>query len=161
MTISPDSHTAALEQWGIQATAKDAQSAPVGQDLHLVLAADVLSNNQTAVLKNLSDSLKTGGFVVLEETGSTVSNAVKKANLVQVCKQVVPGKSYVLLKKVEESPEPIIIQITEKNFSWLEGVKAALKKAETEGQKVLLVSQGEELLGIKLIKVHFILFSIG
>ena len=143
-----ESHAALLDQWKLKAIAKDAQSTIVGQDLHLILAADVLSNNQTAVLKNLADSLKSGGFIILEETGSVTSNALKKAGLVLAGKQVVPGKSYVLLKKIDETDEPIIIQITEKNFSWLEGVKAALKKAETEGQKVLLVSQGEELLGM-------------
>ncbi|XP_003423914.1 fatty acid synthase [Nasonia vitripennis] len=148
VTVSPDSHAALLADWSIKPLTKDVQTSAVGQDLHLVFAADVLSNNQIAVLKNIADSIKSGGFVVLEETGSVTSNAIKKAGLIFVGKQVVPGKSYVLLKKAEETAEPIIIQITEKNFSWLEGVKAALKKAEAEGQKVLLVSQGEELLGM-------------
>lgn len=148
VTVSPDSHAALLADWNIKPLAKDVQTTAVGQDLHLAFAADVLSNNQIAVLKNLADSVKSGGFVVLEETGSVTSNAIKKAGLIFVSKQVVPGKSYVLLKKAEETAQPIIIQITEKNFSWLEGVKAALKKAEAEGQKVLLVSQGEELLGM-------------
>lgn len=148
VTTSPDSHTALLEQWKIKAAAKDVQSGPVGQDLHLVLAADLLSNNQIAAVKNLADSLKSGGYIISEETGSITSNAAKKAGLAVVGKQIVPGKSYVLMKKLEETDQPIIIQITEKNFSWLEGVKAALKKSESEQQKVLLVSQGEELLGM-------------
>ncbi|XP_058792836.1 fatty acid synthase [Phymastichus coffea] len=147
-TTSPDSHAAFVDQWKIKAISKDVQTAPIGQDLHLVLAADLLSNNQTAAVKNLGDSLKPGGFLISEETGSLTSNAAKKAGLVIVGKQIVPGKSYVLMKKLEDIYQPIIIQITEKNFSWLEGVKAALKKAESEQQKILLVSQGEELLGM-------------
>ncbi|KAJ8688225.1 hypothetical protein QAD02_024020, partial [Eretmocerus hayati] len=147
-TTNPDSHTALTEQWNVKVIAKDVQSAAVGQELGLVLAADILSNNQIAALKHIAESVKPGGFILLEETGSTTSNAVKKAELITVGKQVVPGKSYVLLKKPEETAEPIIIQITEKNFSWVEGVKAALKKADADNQKVLLVSQGEELLGL-------------
>ena len=148
VTTSPDSHSTVLDQLGIKAVAKDAQSGPIGQDLHLILAADILTNNQTAVLKNLVESLKSGGFLVLEETGNTCSNVTRKIGLAQLGKQTAPGKSYVLMKKLEETSEPIIIQITEKNYSWVEGLKAAMKKADSENHKVLLVSQGEELLGM-------------
>ncbi|XP_011499008.1 PREDICTED: fatty acid synthase [Ceratosolen solmsi marchali] len=148
VSSSPDSHASLMERWKLKALAKDAQSGPVGQDLHLVVAADVLSNNQLAVLKNIADSLRVGGYVVLEETGAICSNAPTKSGLILAAKQVVHGRTYALLKKLEESGEPIILQITEKNFNWLEGVKAALKKSELEGQRVLLVSQGEESLGL-------------
>jgi len=50
-------------------------------------------------------------------------------------------------KKREKRKEPIVIQITEKNLSWLESIKAALKKSDSEDEEVLLVSQGEETLG--------------
>lgn len=148
VTSAPDSYSSLIDQFNVKAILKNPQSGPIGQDLHLILAADVLSNNQVAVLKNIADSMKAGGFAILEETGTVNKAALKKAGLLYVGKQVVPGKSYILLLKEEDSMESIVIQITEKNFSWLEGVKAALKKAETEGQKVLLVSQGEECLGL-------------
>ncbi|XP_014215720.1 fatty acid synthase [Copidosoma floridanum] len=148
-TGSPDTYATVVKQCDIKTLAKDPQTSSVGKDLNIVIAADVISNNKTAILKNLGDSLKIGGFVLLEETGSVTMNIVKKSGLVYVGKQFVPGKSYVLLKKSEAGPaEQIIIQISEKNFSWLEGVKAALKQSVTEQQKILLVSQGEETLGL-------------
>ncbi|XP_066589497.1 fatty acid synthase [Prorops nasuta] len=145
---SPEVYASVLEPLNVKAVAKDINGTPVGQDLHLVVAADVLSNKCVAALKNISQSLKPGGFVILEETGNADTRLLKSSELLMAAKQSVPGKSYILLKKQEEREEPIIIQITERNFSWLEGVKAALKKSEIEDQEVLLVSQGEELLGM-------------
>ncbi|KAL7302666.1 hypothetical protein TKK_0004723 [Trichogramma kaykai] len=148
VTVAPDSHAHLLEQSGIKAIVKDAQAGPVAQDLHLILAADLLTNNQLAVLKNVSASIKSGGYALLEETGKTLASIARKGGLEIVAQQAIFGKNYVLLKKVEEASEPIVIQITEKNFMWVEGLKNALKKAETENHKVLLVCQGEELLGL-------------
>ncbi|XP_043288036.1 fatty acid synthase [Venturia canescens] len=147
-----DNYTALAEQLKMNTVARDVRKAPVGQDLQLVVAADVLSNGESGILKNLASSLKLGGYALLEETGGAnnieTKSIVNGTGLLTVAKQTAPGKSYILLKKEENNAEPIIIQITEKNFSWLEGVKAALKKSETENEKVLLVSQGEELLGL-------------
>ncbi|XP_012261752.1 fatty acid synthase [Athalia rosae] len=148
ISTSPDSYNTVLEQWNTKCVARDACSTPVGQDLHLVVAADILSNKNSAVLKNSAAALKPGGFIILEETGKVDASVLQDSGLVFVAKQLTLGKSYVLLKKVEESKEPIVIKITEKNFEWVEAVKAALAKSETEGQKVLIVGQGEKLLGI-------------
>ncbi|XP_012229663.2 fatty acid synthase [Linepithema humile] len=152
-TVSPDHYTATLDQldMNVEVVARDVNNAPPAQDVHLVIAADVLSNQLYTVLKNLAAALKPNGFVLLEETSTqlNLNTALKHAGLSLVGKQVDPvGKTYLLLKKQEKNGEPIVIQITEKNLSWLEGVKAALKKSETEEQEVLLVSQGEESLGL-------------
>ncbi|KAI4493375.1 hypothetical protein M0802_009435 [Mischocyttarus mexicanus] len=148
ITTSPDNYAASLDQLDIKIETVDINNALAGQDLHLVIGADVLSNKSLTVLENLSNSLKNGGFIILEETGKFDAKLLKDTGLTVVSTQVNAGKIYVLLKKLEQKGEPIIIQINEKNFSWLEKVKAALHKSETEGQEVLLVSQGEELLGM-------------
>lgn len=149
-TTSPDSYNAVLDQYDTKCVVKDVSTSPAGQDLHLVIAADVLSNRNSSVLKNSAASLKPGGFLILEETGKADSAILKDSGLVYVAKQLTVGKSYVLLKKVDvaEGESPIVIKITEKNFAWVENVKAALVKSESEGQKVLLVGQGERVLGL-------------
>lgn len=147
-SVVPDNYATLAEQWGAKNVARDVHKVAAGQDLQLVIAADVLSNGESTILKNLAAALKPGGYVLLEETGVMQKSIIRGTGLLVVGKQMAPGKTYVLLKNEESNAEPIIIQITEKNFSWLEGVKAALKKSETEGVKVLLVSQGEELLGL-------------
>ncbi|XP_011311362.1 fatty acid synthase [Fopius arisanus] len=146
-TATPDTYSSVLDQWRMKTTNKDVSSSPVGHDLHMVVAADVLSSGDSAALQNLAASVKSGGFVLLEETGVIQKSYLKKAGLKFTAMQVIPGKQYLLLKKKQETKAAIIIQITEKNFSWLEGLKAAVKQAAT-GQQVLLVSQGEETLGL-------------
>nr|XP_033193891.1 fatty acid synthase [Bombus vancouverensis nearcticus] len=125
----------------------NAEKEPVGQDLHIVVASNVLTDNSLNILKNLKDSVINGGFILLEETAQTDFN-VADPDLVCVARQVIPGKSYILLKKKEIRPDPVVIQLTEKNFSWVEGVKATLKNLVAQNQRPLFVCQGEELFGM-------------
>lgn len=137
-----------MKRRGIGTIFKDAQLEPLGQDIHLILAYNILSSYQNAKLKNITDSLKNGGFLLLEESGSLGTAVIEKAGLIMVSKQIVTGRSYVLLKKMEKDPEPVVLKITENDFSWLEDVKAVLKKAESVGKKILFVSQEVNLQGI-------------
>ena len=146
-TASPDNYASIVEQCSVKTAVVDMQSTPVGQDLQLILTADILNNKMAVALKNFEASLKPGGFILSEETTMVDPNLLKGSGLLLVGKQIVPGKTYILLKKEDEKAEPFIIQVTEKNFSWVDELKTALKKSETEGQKILVVSQGEELLG--------------
>lgn len=152
IAVSADNYIESLSQMNVSAdvVTRDVKNAPPAQDVHLVIAADVLSNQSYTILKNLVAALKSGCFILLEETATQLDlkTALKETDLTLAGKQTDPvGKTYLLLKKKEERREPMVIQITEKNLSWLEGVKAALKKSDSEGQEVLFVSQGEEMLG--------------
>ncbi|XP_012150604.1 fatty acid synthase 1 [Megachile rotundata] len=137
-----------LAELSVKVVPRNENAEPVGQDLHLVVAANVLSNKSLNVLSNLTNSVKAGGFVLLEESSQFDVNLVKDPNLVFVGKQAVLGKLYLLFKKKEPAVEPIVVHITEKNFSWLSSAKAALTKAVAENKEVIFVSQGEELLGM-------------
>ncbi|KAL6440730.1 hypothetical protein ACFW04_003291 [Cataglyphis niger] len=149
--VSPSNYTTVCSQMNVDVVERDVNDSPPAQEVHLVIAANVLSNQSYGVLKNLAAALKLNGFILLEETAAQVNfkTALKQTDLVLIAKQTDSiGNTYLLLKKIEKKEEPTVIQITEKTFSWLEGVKAALKKSESEGQQVLLVSQGEPLLGL-------------
>nr|XP_034178573.1 fatty acid synthase [Osmia lignaria]XP_034178581.1 fatty acid synthase [Osmia lignaria] len=147
ITSSRDQY-ASLESLDVKIVSRDENNGPVGQDLNLVVAANVLSNKALNVLKNLSNSLKPGGFLLLEETNQNDASLVKDPSLIYVASQSLLGKTYLLLKKKEEREEVIVIQMTEKNFAWLDNAKAALKKAAVSKQDVIFVGQGEELLGM-------------
>lgn len=150
VAVSPSNYATVCSQINVDVVAQDVNDAPPGQDLHFVIAADVLSNQSYGVFKNLAAALKPNGFLLLEETAAQLNLkiALKQTDLTLITKQTdSTGKTYLLLRKLEKKEEPTVIQITEKTFSWLEGVKAALKKSESNGQQVLLVSQGEPLLG--------------
>ncbi|XP_011264667.2 fatty acid synthase-like [Camponotus floridanus] len=120
------------------------------QNMHLIIAAEVLSGRSCFVLKNLAATLSSNCFILLEETGIfDLKIALKEAHLMLIGKQIdSSGKSYFLLRKRKVRKEPILIEITENDFSWLANAKAALSKFDSENQDVLFVSQSEELLGL-------------
>ncbi|EZA60541.1 hypothetical protein DMN91_010029 [Ooceraea biroi] len=151
--VSPGNYAEAFNHVDVNVSivAQDANTAPPAQDVHLGVAVDVLSNKSYTILKNLSASLKPSGFILLEETAAhlDLETALKDTDLTLVSRQTDSiGKNYLLLKKLKKSGEPIVIQITEKNLSWVETLKAALKITYTGEQEVLLMSQGEELIGL-------------
>ncbi|XP_011142771.1 fatty acid synthase [Harpegnathos saltator] len=153
--VSPDNHAASLSKMKLQVVVRDVKNVPPAQDVNLVVAANVLSDQSCNVLKNLTAALKPDGFVLLEETETQLAQVdlramLKKADLVLVSKQINSAENiYLLLKKrSQKKGEPIVVYITEKNLSWLKELKAALQKSNDEQQQVLLVSQGEELLGL-------------
>jgi hypothetical protein len=147
-----DNYTKNLYQKNVNANVvtRDVKNAPPFNNVHLVIAADVLSNQSHIVLKNLVAALKPGSFILLEETAVQLDlkTALKETDLTLAGKQTDPvGKTYLLLKKREKRKEPIVIQITEKDFSWLEDVKTTLKKSDSKDQEVLFISQDEKTLG--------------
>ncbi|XP_018336014.1 fatty acid synthase [Agrilus planipennis] len=149
VSSEPDSYTSYLEPKGITTVQKDVNNGPFDQNLHLVVLSNVLSQSPN-IVQNALGSLKQGGFVLLEESASAVNNkSVSALGADVVASQVVGTRKYVLLRRpTTVSSQNIVINITEKNFSWVEPVKQALKQSETEGTKVYLVTQGEELTGL-------------
>ncbi|KAK2587686.1 hypothetical protein KPH14_003803 [Odynerus spinipes] len=147
ITTSPDNYAFLADQ-SIKVVTRDVNKGLTGLDMNIVLAADVLTNKSLNVLQNLATALKSRGFIILEETGSFDKKLFQGTGLTCVSIQVASGRAYVLVKKTEQKRESTIVQLTEKNFSWLKSVKAALKKAEAQDQELILVCQGEELFGM-------------
>lgn len=142
-------YSAHLEASGIKVAQKNASDTSFDQNLHLVIGYDLLSTKSISILQNSIDSLKSGGMILLEEINGRIDmNTIKKLGLELISKQFTTSNAYLLLRKVAEIPsDNIIIQITETNFSWVEPLKEALKKSETDNTKIYLVVQNEELTG--------------
>lgn len=149
MIVNSRKQYSGLEEFNVTIAIRNEEKEPIAENSHLVIASNILSSNSWNVLKNLTDSLLNNGFLFLEETSQIDVNSANllNQNMIHIATQTVAGSSYHLFRKKEHRSAPIVIQITEKNFMWLEGVKAALKKVVSENQELLLVSQGEELLG--------------
>uniref|UniRef100_A0A1B6DTB3 Fatty acid synthase n=1 Tax=Clastoptera arizonana TaxID=38151 RepID=A0A1B6DTB3_9HEMI len=142
----PELLTAALEPLGVKIVKKNAIAEPVDSNCHIVVGADVLANQP--ILDNLAASVKSGGFIFLEEGLGVTEAAIKKTGLNLIAKQQSQIRTYLLLRKPEEQPTPVVITVTEKSFAWVETLKSALKQSESEGKKILLVNQGEEMFGM-------------
>ncbi|KAJ8972225.1 hypothetical protein NQ314_000286 [Rhamnusium bicolor] len=142
--------TSSLEAHEIKHTIRDVNSSPVAQDAHLVVASDLLAYNLKNVLEIAAASLKTGGFILLEEARGPID--VKKlasVGLEVVSTQVTNTKVYILLRTPITVPtDSTIIQVTENNFAWVKPLKDAMKQAEADGKKIYLYVQGEELTGL-------------
>lgn len=140
--------TTSLETQEIKHTVRDVNSGRFVQDVHLVVASDVLLYKKETLLANYVASVKEGGFVLLEELKSTIDTSLIKG-LEIISRQVTNTKIYLLLRRPISLPtEARILQITESNFSWVESLKDEMKKAEGNGNKIYLYVQGEPLAGL-------------
>ncbi|EZA48517.1 Fatty acid synthase [Ooceraea biroi] len=152
VAASSDNYTESFNQMNVDLNfvIRNVNNAPPANDVHLVIAADVLTNQSDNILKNLATALKPDCFVLLEESAAQLDlKILLKTDLVLIAKQISSaGKTYLLLKKQQNKRKQIVINITEKNLSWLDSVKAALKKSKDNDHEVLLVSQGNEVSGL-------------
>lgn len=144
---SPEQYKSNLDQWEIKTVARNFENESLGENLHLIIAADVLCNNSTNILKKLANSIKNSGFIILEENQKINEDAIKNTELLFIAQQVADNKKYILLKKNKEQSMFTVINIQGTEFGWLDEVKSALKETETGGKTVLLVNQCDELLG--------------
>lgn len=142
--------TTLLEPAGIKTALKDINTNQIEQNAHLIVLADILIYKKIKVLQNAVDSLKTGGFILLEEIKDSIDEKfISSAGLQIISQQMAGNKIYLLLRKPTDIPaDPITINITENHFSWVEPLKEALKKSETDKTKIFLITQGEELTGL-------------
>lgn len=152
----PDTLVQHYGECGVRVVSKDATAGPVEQGCHLVISYDILGRpDAQTVLTNLRESIRDDGFIFLEESRTNFDAAKKGKSLFDSLKlttvtyQFCDKKVFILLRPTVsyEQRKNTVIQVTEKNFSWLETLKAALAKAEETNTFVYLVGQGEEMFG--------------
>lgn len=140
---------------GIRVLAKDFINGPVETNCHLIVGYDIVERlDANVVMQNLKASIKEDGFILLEENvvGYDEAKATKlftshKLSIVSI--QRASNKYFILLRSTIDvaSRNKVIVPITEKNYKWVEPLKAALANAEKDNAYVYIVAQGEELLG--------------
>ena len=90
-----------LEPLGVKSANRNPLAGPVDQNCHLVVGADILSSDSCpGLISNMANSLKPGGFVLLEEGKNVGDDVIKKSGLELVARQSADGRSYLLLRKV-------------------------------------------------------------
>lgn len=90
-----------LESLGVKFANRSPLSDPVDQNCHLVVGADILSSDSyPGLISNMVNSLKPGGFVLLEEGTIVGDDVIKKSGLELAARQLADGRSYLLLRKV-------------------------------------------------------------
>ena len=90
-----------LELLGVKFANRSPLDGPVDQNCHLVVGADILSSDScSGLISNMVNSLKPGGFVLLEEGTIVGDDVIKKSGLELAARQMADGRSYLLLRKV-------------------------------------------------------------
>ncbi|XP_050542847.1 fatty acid synthase-like isoform X2 [Daktulosphaira vitifoliae] len=137
-----------LKEIGIRTAQKDVfSSEPIDSNCHLVIVVDQLTNS--TMIKNATESLKNGGCVLFVESKKPSEQQINSTGLELVAKlQSQDNKTFILLRKKVDLPQPIVVYCTGNDFSWIETFKSAYQKAEHENKQILLVSQDIEYSGI-------------
>ncbi|XP_060535886.1 fatty acid synthase [Cylas formicarius] len=149
-SIAIDASNNQLEAAGVKNVVKDVKASAIDTNAHLVVLSDAIAYNQLSLVENAKTSLKEGGFVLLEEAkGALDVKRLSALDLEVVSTQTTGTKSYILLRQsVEVSATAAVIQITEKNFSWVEPLKELMEKSEQDGSKIYVFVQNEPLAGL-------------
>nr|XP_012226765.1 PREDICTED: fatty acid synthase-like [Linepithema humile] len=126
----------------------DASKVPPGENAHLVIAADVLSNHSDIVLRNLINALSPEGFILLEETAEQekLLDISSYTNVVLVAKYIDAKRTYILLKQKEKNKNKKKNKNKVKNIFITNDVKDWFKdlKAYEKYQNVLLICHNRE-----------------
>lgn len=77
---------------------KSLENGPIDSNAHIVVTFDALQS--LPKLKNLAESVKNGGFVLLSESTNVSESAIEKSNLVFISKISTKERTFFLLRKV-------------------------------------------------------------
>lgn len=87
-----------MEPLEVKIINKSLDDGPIETNSHIAIAFDVL-RFQTK-LKNLIETVKTGGFILISESNDVSEITVEKSNLVLISKFYTDSKIFYLLRKV-------------------------------------------------------------
>lgn len=79
---------------------KSLENGPIDSNVHVAIAFDVLQSETK--LKNLTETLKPGGFVFTSELNSVSESVIANSDLVFISKVSVDDTTFYLLRKVKQ-----------------------------------------------------------
>ncbi|XP_047993204.1 fatty acid synthase-like [Leguminivora glycinivorella] len=143
-------YAATMEPLGIKVLANSA----LQTDCHVVLGSNIFLKHEE--LSALIKACIPNGFVLLEEPlheldESSIQAAVSNFGLTLVSRRCSESFEYLLLKRTAPMPaSKCIIEVHENNYSWVDQLKVAMKKAENENLLVYVWSSALDsgLLGL-------------
>lgn len=113
----------------------------------LVLGTNLLVRNDADVLRELTATLDTRGHILLEEPAHALDNPdtaalLESQGLVTVARQLAVDCEYVLLRRVAILPPThIVLEVRDDNYAWVEALRDAMKRAESEEMRVYVWSR--------------------
>lgn len=140
----PTMELGALSERGVTTKA----AAPT--DCHLVIAADAMCRGGEQDLRELAAMLHPDGMLLLQEARDAVDqqqhrDTLRRAKLDLVARQPAVTCDFLLVRPTRTLPSEIItVTVDQKDYSWVELLKSAMKRAETEDIRVVVVGTGSD-----------------
>ncbi|XP_055919370.1 fatty acid synthase [Eupeodes corollae] len=154
VTSSQEEHiTTTLGETDVRVVKKNIAVEEVEKNCHMALAYDLLSMENSNSLKNILKTIKEDGFILFDESNleyqKTGGSVLKMLDLVPIVEQKYGDRLFVLarLSTNIEKRNSCVVHITNKNFEWVEELKACLAASELENKFVYVVSENEEFSG--------------
>lgn len=143
-----------IEDTCIRVTRKDLNEGPVDSNCHLVIGYGITRKvNADVSLQNLKTSVRENCFILLEENfvdydESEADNLFEKVELTCISKQRSNNSYFILLRSASDitTRNKIVINMTSKNFMYINALKTALANAEKTNTYVYIIGE-EEFLG--------------
>ncbi|XP_045464695.1 fatty acid synthase-like [Harmonia axyridis] len=135
--------TAFLEEYSVK------HSNTMNDNLHFAVCHSLVSQKDIPTLKTISNSIEKGGFLLVEEKRANLDcSYLPSIGLQVVSSQYTAENTYLLLRKIiSENSDRVIIDVSYKNFSWLQSLKDAMGESGKKNTKVYLYSN-ENLNGL-------------
>lgn len=119
------------------------------QSALLVVISDVLSPNRAELLKNAVSTINDGGFILVR--GKINENYDSLLDHLIICVDLFyQSERLILFKKLPDiKTKPIVVKVSEEDFSWIPVLQAALKAEDSPSdQRIILYAQNEPLNGL-------------
>lgn len=113
----------------------------------LVLSTNILARHGADVLHGLAEILDAQGHLLLKESAYAVDKPgtaalLESAGLVAVARQRAASCEYVVFRRITTLPATrIVVEVRDDNFAWVETLRDAMKRAESEELRVYVWSR--------------------
>ncbi|XP_063548210.1 fatty acid synthase-like [Cydia strobilella] len=142
----------AMALQGVQVSNQEVESDGFRTDWHVILATDLLTHRPGS----LTAAAAAASFIVLDEPAlasdqPAVQSMLEKAGLTLISRARTASREYLLLRRPAAVPATkIVIEARDDDFSWVDNLKDAMKRAECENLRVYLWSSepGSGLMGL-------------
>ncbi|XP_063391024.1 fatty acid synthase-like [Cydia fagiglandana] len=137
----------AVTPLGIKVSNRDTPDGDAGNEWHVALGSDVLARGAPDELRALGGR---ADFVLLHEAAGALDadaaqHQLDACGLTLVSRVRAASREYVVLRRVPNVPATkILIEVHDDDFTWVDNLKVAMKRAESEELRVVVWSRAPD-----------------
>lgn len=134
--------------YDVEKIAHDINQRPTDLKFNLIYCDNSALKGDLRIMKNLTDSMTIGGFLIVKDASGMNEEFLAASNLSHCCtQQGFKGNFGLFRKKLEPKDNVIVTGIERNNFSWISKLHEALSDENLKDKTLILVSLGKESFG--------------